>query len=176
MQNRSVLGLASLLGPLVACTAHAEIYMNDAQAQKSIFPGELFSRGEVALTDEEAEKIEEESGQRVRDKKFVLWKNGKGDFVFIDQALGKHEFITYAVGIDKQGQVKGIEILEYRESYGQQVKNEKWRAQFIGKTKSAPLKLTKDIQNISGATLSSAHITAGVKKIIFTYETIRKRI
>ena len=31
------------------------------------------------------------------------------------------------------------------------------------------LKLTEDIKNISGATLSSRHITGGVKRLLSTY-------
>ena len=42
----------------------------------------------------------------------------------------------------------------------------KWRAQFTGKTAAAPLKLDADIQNISGATLSSRHVTEGVRRIL----------
>jgi len=65
-----------------------------------------------------------------------------------------------------------VEILEYRETYGDQVRNEAWRAQFTGKTHAAPLKLGTDIQNISGATLSSRHITDGVKRLLTTYDLV----
>jgi Na+-transporting NADH:ubiquinone oxidoreductase subunit NqrC len=65
--------------------------------------------------------------------------------------------------------VKDIEILEYRESYGDQVRLPQWRAQFTGKRRGAKLKLDDDIQNISGATLSCRHITDGVKRLLSTY-------
>jgi FMN-binding protein len=42
--------------------------------------------------------------------------------------------------------------------------------QFVGKTASAPLKLDADIRNISGATLSSRHVTEGVRRLLATYE------
>jgi hypothetical protein len=58
-------------------------------------------------------------------------------------------------GLDADGAVKRVEILEYREAYGDQVRNPTWRSQFTGKKHGARLTLTKDIQNISGATLSS---------------------
>ena len=48
------------------------------------------------------------------------------------------------------------------------------RAQFVGKNVSAPLKLSQDIKNISGATLSCRHITDGVKRILATYEIALK--
>lgn len=65
-----------------------------------------------------------------------------------------------------------VEILEYREAYGGEVANAKWRAQFSGKDYQSPLKLTKDIQNISGATLSSKHITDGVRRLVITHALV----
>ena len=47
-----------------------------------------------------------------------------------------------------------------------------WRAQFVGKRADAPLKLGADIKNISGATLSSKHITDGVKRLLVTHALV----
>jgi Na+-transporting NADH:ubiquinone oxidoreductase subunit NqrC len=80
--------------------------------------------------------------------------------------IGKHELITYAVAIDPQAVVRGIEILDYRESRGGEVRDPRWRAQFIGKGPADPLRLGEDIQNLSGATLSSRHITDGVRRLV----------
>jgi Na+-transporting NADH:ubiquinone oxidoreductase subunit NqrC len=80
--------------------------------------------------------------------------------------------IPYALALNSDGSVRGIEILEYRESYGGQVREPLWRAQFIGKRHGAELALYKDIQNISGATLSSRHITDGVKRLLATYDIV----
>lgn len=44
-----------------------------------------------------------------------------------------------------------------------------WLAQFVGKTSASPLRLNGDIRNISGATLSSTHVTEGVKRILAAY-------
>lgn len=74
--------------------------------------------------------------------------------------------ITYAVALTAKGAVKQVEILEYNESYGGQVRDAAWRQQFVGKTLSSPVALNKDIKNISGATLSSKHVTDGVKRIL----------
>jgi Na+-transporting NADH:ubiquinone oxidoreductase subunit NqrC len=60
--------------------------------------------------------------------------------------------------------------MDYRESYGYEIRNVEWRAQFAGKTSAAPLKLENDIQNVSGATLSCRHVTDGVKRVLATYD------
>jgi hypothetical protein len=34
----------------------------------------------------------------------------------VDEVVGKHEFITYAAGLNADGSVKQIEIMDYRET------------------------------------------------------------
>jgi uncharacterized protein with FMN-binding domain len=173
MINRA-LTTALLLGPLIAIEAYCEVYMTDEKAAAKIFPGVQLTKSILPLSKAEQEKIKEISGESPRGDSAQVWRAKSGEWVFIDQVLGKHEFITFAVGI-KDGKVQGIEILEYRESYGQKVRDDWWRAQFAGKDIHSPLKLNTDIKNISGATLSSAHITAGVRRVIETYELLKAR-
>ena len=78
-------------------------------------------------------------------------------------------YIDYAVSLDKAGRVRRVDILQYRESYGGEVRSESWLAQFVGKSAGSPLKIGADIRNISGASLSSMHVTEGVKRILAAY-------
>lgn len=165
----------ALLGPVVALQAYAEIYMSEADAVRSLLGDEKATAREYELAPAEIAKIEGAQKEKVRSSKLKIWKNSKG-YVFVDQVLGKHEFITYALAVNPAGKVFGMEILEYRESYGSQVRKPEWKSQFNGKDVSAELKLDKDIKNISGATLSSAHVTAGVKRLLQTYDIIHARL
>lgn len=140
-------------------------YLSVEQAQKLIFPGAALTPANVALTPEQRAAIEKASDMRLRTDPKV-WRVAGGGWFIADAVLGKHEYITYAVGLTANGAVKQIEILEYRESYGGEVREAKWRAQFTGKTAQAPLRLDQDIRNISGATLSSRHITEGVRRVL----------
>jgi Na+-translocating ferredoxin:NAD+ oxidoreductase RnfG subunit len=162
--NIFILAPAAILGTAVA--GHGVVYLDVAQAQQAIFPGKSMTSADVKLTPEQRKAIEQQSGVRVRNAEQRVWRTGAGGWFIVDEVVGKHEFITYAVGLDTGGAVRGIEIMEYRETYGGEVRNPKWRAQFIGKTKTAPLDLNKDIQNISGATLSSRHIAEGVRRLL----------
>jgi Na+-translocating ferredoxin:NAD+ oxidoreductase RnfG subunit len=92
--------------------------------------------------------------------------------LMIDHVLGKHEIIDYAVAISPEGKVIQIEILEYRESYGYEIRSPKWRKQFAGKGASSALKLNRDIYNISGATMSCRHVSEGIKRVLATYELL----
>jgi len=136
----------------VTSAAHAVQYLSIAQAQKLAFPSAT-------------RFVEVEAGR--------LWKAQAGDkviglFVF-DRVIGKHLFIDYTVALDPGGRVHRVDILQYRESYGGEVRQASWLAQFVGKTSASPLAVNGDIRNISGATLSSHHVTEGVKKILGLY-------
>ena len=153
----------------VPAAAYATVYLTVEQAQAAMFPGAAFTPTFVTLTEPQAAEIRKRSGQRVSRRELKAWKASSGGWFVVDQVIGKHEFITYAVGIDGAGAIKQVEILEYRESYGDQVRGAAWRAQFVGKRAGARLRLGDDIKNISGATLSSKHVTDGVKRILATH-------
>jgi Na+-translocating ferredoxin:NAD+ oxidoreductase RnfG subunit len=163
---------ASILSP-VAHFARAEVYLSEDQVAHALFPGIKLVRREIELTDAQIEAIENASGEDVRNKRVVALVGKNKEAVFIDKVIGKHEFITMAAGFAPDGSIRGIEILEYRETYGYQVRNADWRKQFVGKTTASKLKLNSDIKNISGATLSSAHVTTGSKLLLHVYEVLR---
>lgn len=170
MQARFLLISAAAL--TITVPAHATVYMTVKQAQALMFPGQTLTPHFVELTDAQVSKIEDASDTDVLNNKLKAWKASGGGWFIADQVVGKHEFIPIALAIDANGAVKDVEILEYREAYGSEVRNPKWRAQFTGKTAASTLQLTEDIQNISGATLSSKHITDGVRRLMKTYEIV----
>ena len=94
--------------------------------------------------------------------------------LIVDEVYGKHEFITYAAAIDANGAVLGIEIMDYRETHGGQVREAGWREQFRGKRSSDALELDVDIVNISGATMSCKHVTEGVRRLLALYDIALK--
>lgn len=176
LNRQLALGLGLGLLTPVAIVAHASIYLSEDQAAQVIFPAKKLERKEITLNADQIAAIEKASGEKVRSPKLVAFVGSDKDAVFIDQVLGKHEFITIAVGIASDGTIRGVEILEYRETYGGQVRNPDWRKQFTGKTATAPLKINSDIKNISGATLSSVHVTGGTRRLVRTYESLRPQL
>jgi Na+-translocating ferredoxin:NAD+ oxidoreductase RnfG subunit len=153
----------------VIAPAHAVVYLSIEQAQAIMFPGARFTPDFRTLTKEQAAAIEKASGVAMRNHDLKVWRVSTAGWFIADSVVGKHETIPFALGLDADGAVKTVEILEYREAYGDQVRNPAWRAQFTGKKNGAALTLTKDIRNISGATLSSRHITDGIKRMLATY-------
>lgn len=160
---------------LAASTSgYATTYLTVAQAQAAIFPGRQLAWSPVELTPAQRAAIGQASGVRVRSSRVRAWRVAGGGWFLLDEVLGKHEFITFALGLTDGGVVTAVEILDYRESYGFEIRDRRWRAQFAGKTARDPLRLDVDIRNISGATLSCRHITDGVKRLLATYEFVLK--
>jgi Na+-translocating ferredoxin:NAD+ oxidoreductase RnfG subunit len=153
-----------IAGPAIA--GHAATYLTVEQAQQLIFPGAELIPADVTLDDAQVKAIQKKSGVRVRHREQKVWKAPGLGWLIVDDVLGKHEFITYALGLNADGSVKQIEIMDYRETYGYEIRNADWRAQFVGKTSESKLALDDGIANISGATLSCRHITDGVKRLL----------
>ena len=165
-------GLVLVSAPLIA---HAKIYVSVEQAQKILFPNKVLTKTPILVTDDLQEKMRIASSIRHPFQGDRIWKAGDGSWLIVDEVVGKHEMITYAVSLSPTGGVQGIEILEYVESYGYEVAEASWRKQFIGKTVNDPIKLNQDIQNIGGATLSCKHLTDGVKRVLTFYDLALKK-
>ena len=162
--------IALPVSALIAPSAFAVQYLSVEQAQQAIFSGKKFFSAPVKLTPAQRSAIEKKSRVRVLHNEQQVWRVSSGGWFIVDEVVGKHDFITYAVGLNADGSVKQIEVMDYRETYGYEIRNEKWRAQFVNKTANSALKLDDDIKNISGATLSCRHITDGVKRLLAFYE------
>jgi len=163
-----LLPLASFVLP--GGPAYATVYLSPEQAQALMFPDATFQPDPRTLTNKQAKAIEHASGVNVRGRQLKLWRVSNGGWFIVDEVVGKHEFIPFALGLDDAGAVRAVEILEYREAYGGQIREPDWRKQFIGKQAGSKLQLNKSIHNISGATLSCKHITDGVNRLLATYE------
>ncbi len=159
----------------IAAPAHAIRYLSVEQAQRLAFPDATrFVEAHVIFTPADVATIERRSGQKVRARGQQVWRALVEDrlvgFFVVDYVIGKHLVIDYAVALDPSGKVGHVEILEYRESYGGEIANRSWLAQFVGKTSRDPVELDQDIRNISGATLSSRHVAEGIKRILAFHE------
>jgi len=154
-------------------------YMTAEQARALMFPdAREFAPAPIKLTKEQVRAIEELTGLRVRVPDQAVWQVRADDrplgWFIVDEVFGKHELITYAVALNADGSVRQIEVLDYRESYGYEIRNPAWRRQFVGKRHGDLLKLDADIRNISGATLSCRHIADGVRRLLALHQVALK--
>jgi Na+-translocating ferredoxin:NAD+ oxidoreductase RnfG subunit len=154
---------------VVPMICHAETFLTLEQAQRLIFPGEPLVEAHLTLNEWQRAEIESAAAVRVRDRKVSAWRTASGGVFFLDVVSGKHQNITYACGIQPGGQVKQIEVLEYKEAFGHEVRRASWRQQFAGTSAGSNLVNGSGIRNISGATFSCNNITDGVRRLVHTY-------
>jgi Na+-translocating ferredoxin:NAD+ oxidoreductase subunit G len=153
-----------------APAVYATEYLSAEAAQRAAFPdATAFVPVPLSLDATMREKLAQVARPPgARDPR--VWRAMVGDRVigtfFVDAVIGKQEYIGYSLALDAAGKVLRIDILDYRETHGWEIRNERWRAQFTGKTVSDPVEVNRDIANISGATLSCRHVTDGVRRLL----------
>jgi Na+-translocating ferredoxin:NAD+ oxidoreductase RnfG subunit len=165
--------LAALLPVPVVIAAD---YLTVDQAQKAIFPdADAFQEVLLPQTPEQILALSVSAGPQPPHGVIRIWSATRGGtplgHVFVDEVIGRQSLITYAVGIDAKGALRNLEILAYRESHGGEIRNTAWRGQFDHRDALDQLRFRTDIKNISGATLSSEHVTQGVRWLLALWQS-----
>ena len=171
--------IAVVSAAVPAQPAAAAVYLSTETAQRALFPqAQSFTEAPLTLTDAQKQEIARIAGPQAPHGELRAWaavaEQKVIGHVFIDEVVGRQDFITYAVGIDAAGKLRPVEVLEYRESHGGDIRLPAWRRQFAGKTPASPLRVGEDIANISGATLSCQHVTEGVRRIVAVVQMATK--
>jgi Na+-translocating ferredoxin:NAD+ oxidoreductase RnfG subunit len=159
---------AAITVGLASMPAHAATYWTVPEVLKSFFESsKKVSYKKIALDESTAAEIAKKLGTPLK-REWVVYiaeTDGRRDgYAIKDDEKGMHELIDYAVKYTTAGAIDRIEILEYREAYGDEVRGQRFRSQFKGKTASDPLVAGKDIDIVSGASISSRSIALGVKR------------
>ena len=111
--------------------------------------------------------VQKELGFKIR--KQTLYKiigNAKHlGYMYLDKAPSKFDKFDYMVIYNPDLTIKAVKVLVYREDYGGEIMSGSFVRQFRGKNSFSKLELGKDIQGISGATISCRAAVEGVKKL-----------
>ena len=105
-----------------------------------------------------------------------VWKisesNSLVGVAILDNVLGKSLPITYLTCFNMDGQLINAHIVKYREDYGYEVGNRRWLNQFLGLIASSDYKVGKNIDGISGATISVNSVTRGINRSAIIIENL----
>jgi hypothetical protein len=175
-----LLGFITRLAYPLLATAQEGILLKESEASKAVFPDATsFERKVIRSTEELKEKLRQRMGKMkpsVWEDSYVTFIAKKDDTVLgyavIVEEIGKHRPITFIVGIGTDRKIKDAALMVYREAYGGEVRDRRFLQQYKGKQLKDPLLPFRDIQNISGATLSVEAIGRGSKKALAVVETV----
>lgn len=167
--------IAAALVFSVAAPVTAEVYLTKEQALEVALPKDCKPRYDPqTITAELAEKLSAAHllGEEQKQAHFFVCESqglAKG-YALIDSEIGKHLPITYVVGLSAQGKVTRVEMMVFREVRGWEAREHKFLQQFEGKAPNDEFKLGDQISNVSGATLSAASMTRGVKRALLLWQ------
>jgi Na+-translocating ferredoxin:NAD+ oxidoreductase RnfG subunit len=175
---------------LLARPAVGVVLLNQDQALKQMFPDAGKVTPEVhVLTAEQAEAAKGQLGGKwtlydagskagaVTNSDSVTFfhatKDGKKTGVAVVEVQpGKWGPVKYIVALDQTGKVTNLAVMSYVEQRGRPIATRRFLDQFIGKTGKSAITAGKDIDAVSGATISSRATAFAVKKVVVLYETV----
>lgn len=174
--GRKIVSLAGMFALLLCAMPAAALKEGDARVQtsredafRSMYPSAERFQAEVCRLSPEAKKrVEQKSGRKVAADTVTHWTAIRGSTrlgtAFVIDEIGQHYPITFAIGLDAEGRVRDCIVLVYRESRGSEIKDSRFRRQFVGKSPADPLRIRRDVINITGATYSCRAATDAIRK------------
>jgi hypothetical protein len=171
--------ISSLGSPLLA-SAQEGIFLKEEEAPKAVFPDATsFLRKVIASSAELKDNIKQRMGKTLTslwEDSYVTFVAKKGEtilgYAVIVEEIGKHRPITFIVGVGSDHKIKDAALMIYREAYGGEVRDRRFLQQYKGKQLKDPLLPYRDIQNVSGATMSVEAIGRGSKKALALVEIV----
>jgi hypothetical protein len=165
---------AGWLGAAPAARADTT-YFTTRQVLAEFFPkSDKVTYKQFTLADDQAARLKQKLGSAPAKKTYTFYVATTGDqvdgYALVDDELGQHQPITYGVKLSAAGAVERVEIMVYRESRGDEVRDKRFLKQFAGRTSRDALRLNTDVVAISGATISSNSMAVGVKRAVALFD------
>lgn len=128
-------------------------------------PKALFLRGETK------KRVKDILGHRYSKLRIRYWIEGKRSVWILDE-IGKERPITAGIIINEQ-KIERLKVLIFRESRGWEVRHDFFTEQFIDSALNSRFKLDRQIDGITGATLSVRAVTRLAKMALYLHSKIR---
>lgn len=163
--------LAALL--VWALPLDAKVFSTRDEALARAFPGLEIQKESVFLKDSDLDEIEKASGVRPGSKLFTYYaargKGGIEGYAVIESHVVRTKPEAYMAVMSPGGELRYVEILAFYEPL-EYIPSKRWLDQFRGKRLSESLWINRDIQAITGATLTAFGLTREVRKTLATME------
>lgn len=152
-----------------------QVFQSESEALSEIFPDADSAQSRLIGVDSlMREALKSRLGWTVRDTSIAfidIFESGvRSGMAVISEEQGKHRPITFIAGVDTDLRVVDVRVLVYRESRGGEVRHTRFLKQYRGKSLDNPIRINRDIINITGATISVNALNAGVRKVLAMVE------
>ena len=148
-----------------------QVFLTEEQALLKVLPDcDEIVYDEIILTADEKNQLQNSLRRKIYENSFITYigiKSGKvAGYAIITEEIGKFHPYTFIVSVSPKGKIRDIAVLVYRESRGAEIAHKRFLHQFKGKSLKSPLRINKDIINITGATMSVVTMCTGTKKVL----------
>jgi len=145
--------LITLVAASLSGMAATTVYQKPSDFIRSVCGGKIPTTRTLTLTASHQSKIRRLMGHEYRPSKVRYWMSGRRMVVILEE-VGKTQPITTGFVVSG-GKIELVKMLIYRETIGAEVRRTSFTNQFKGATIGSNEKLTRRINNIAGATLST---------------------
>lgn len=158
---------AALAMVLLAAMAPAQedVYQKPSAFIAEVFSGKVPKAGVLTLSTRQQDEIKRLIGRRYEASRVRYWSDG-AKTAWILEEIGKTKPITVGY-VTSKGKILSVKVLIYRESHGWEVRQEFFTRQFREASLEGDGKLTKRVDNIAGATLSTRALTRLAKLALY---------
>ena len=171
----------SILIILTSFLAASDIKIACEEHLFHLYPENTDIRMHILKLDKQMKKeVENQVKQKFYRDKLYYWTISQDDttiaYAFLDNVIGKSMPITFLVILNINGNIINTNVIKYREAYGGEVGNKGWLRQFLYRDNNSSYNIGKDINGISGATISVKSMSKGIQKITTLYPLIQNQL
>lgn len=153
-------------------------YLHETEAASAMFPAaKAATRKQLELSKAEVDALGKALGWHVEASRYPYLEVTANELVvgwiFLLDVIGQAQPITFAVAVTRDGLVHDVRVMVYRETHGDEIEDARFRKQFVGKSLKDPIALGKDIDAITGATISSRAEAVAVRKTLVLTDLLR---
>ena len=170
MKRRAYIAMITifLLGSL---TSHslARTFFNQEEAFKEFFPSARVERQTHYLSELQEKQIAEAAGSKLRTSIIYAYEVYEDDelleTLYFDQHRVRTLPETLMIGVSPEGTITRMVVMVFSEPLDYLPK-ERWYGQFLGKKLEPELRLGRQIDGITGATLSARATTQASRRVL----------
>jgi Na+-translocating ferredoxin:NAD+ oxidoreductase RnfG subunit len=125
-----------------------------------------------------AARIHSALGEPLKGRRYAFWTARSGDTVNGYAHLGKESSLygTFRFGVffDADRRVSKVSIVEYSEDRGSEIRSRRFLKQFVGRGADSGFEPRRDVDMITGATVSSSALCRGVQRATLLLEELHR--
>jgi Na+-translocating ferredoxin:NAD+ oxidoreductase RnfG subunit len=170
---------ALLLSVLMTVCAQAGKYPTADEAVRQLLSGATsFERETILLTPSQQKAGADAAAQNeiggLVTRYVARTESGTAGFAYLDKHLVRTLPQTLMVAVDAEGALVGMKVLAFREPT-EYIARDGWMEQFRGKTVEDEIRMKKNIDGITGATLTARAVTQCARRTLAIHQVLEQR-